>query len=384
VAAQNDLLGYVVLDPACGSGNFLYVAYRELRRLEKRLHEREVELRRRAGLRDQGSLSLHFPLHNIRGIEIDGFAVALARVTLWMGHKLAVDELELSESTLPLADLSGIQIGDALQIGWPPADAIIGNPPFHGASNMRSVLGDEYVAWLKREFGVGIKDYCVYWFRKAHARLPASGRPGLVGTNSISQNFGRGASLNFIVADGGVITNAVSTQDWPGEAAVDVSIVNWVKKPPILPAAAVLDGQDVPGITTSLRSAAVADVSMAARLDQNRGHSFEGVKPGGTGFVLDADEAASLLEASDAEYATVVRPYVVGDDIANNPTQAPSRWIIDFGTMSLEEAMGYPAALAIVRERVKPVRDTNRRAIRRERWGFSASRFRRCVSVSKG
>ncbi len=115
VAAQGDMLNYVVLDPACGSGNFLYVAYRELRRLEQRLQEREVELRRREGLRDQGSLSLHFPLSNVRGIEIDGFAVALARVTLWMGHKLAVDELGLSESTLPLGDLSGIQV---TRCGW--------------------------------------------------------------------------------------------------------------------------------------------------------------------------------------------------------------------------------------------------------------------------
>lgn len=79
--AQSDLLRYVVLDPACGSGNFLYVAYRELRRLEHRLQERERELRRRAGQREQGAMSLFFPLQNIRGIEIDPFAIALARVT---------------------------------------------------------------------------------------------------------------------------------------------------------------------------------------------------------------------------------------------------------------------------------------------------------------
>jgi len=68
--AQSDLLRYVVLDPACGSGNFLYVAYRELRRLEHRLQERERELRHRAGQREQGAMSLFFPLQNIRGIEI--------------------------------------------------------------------------------------------------------------------------------------------------------------------------------------------------------------------------------------------------------------------------------------------------------------------------
>jgi hypothetical protein len=152
ISAQNDLLNYVVLDPACGSGNFLYVAYRELRRVEKRLHERETELRKKEGMKEQQTLSLHFPLQNIRGIEIDGFAVALARVTLWMGHKLAVDELGLSEATLPLADLSGIQVADALRIEWPRADAIIGNPPFHGTKQLRSVLGDEYVEWLRRTF----------------------------------------------------------------------------------------------------------------------------------------------------------------------------------------------------------------------------------------
>jgi hypothetical protein len=187
---QDDLLNYVVLDPACGSGNFLYTAYRELRRLERRLHERESELRHAEGRRGaaQGALAAFFPLTNIRGIDIDAFAVSLARVTLWMGHKLAVDELDLDEATLPLGDLSGIRSGDALRLSWPTASVIIGNPPFHGDRNLRRLLGDDYVEWLKREFRCGVKDHCVYWFRKAHDALPAGERAGLVGTNSISQN----------------------------------------------------------------------------------------------------------------------------------------------------------------------------------------------------
>jgi len=368
LAAQRDLNRYVVLDPACGSGNFLYVAYRELRRLERRLSERERNLRRKAGLQEQEALSLHFPLENIRGIEIDGFAVALARVTLWMGHKLAVDELDVSERTLPLVQLTGIQTADALRVPWPRADAIIGNPPFHGASSLRSILGDEYVEWLKAEFDVGVKDLCAYWFRKAHDSLEPGGRAGLVGTNSISQNFGRGASLDYVVAQGGVMTSAVSTQDWPGEAAVDVSIVNWVKNPDVKPTRAILDGREVPGITPSLRSTADADLASARSLQANRGLSFEGVKPGGAGFVLTEDEALMLHSTEGADYASVVRPYLIGDDIAKDPQQRPRRWIIDFRTMTLEEAMEYPAALAIVRDRVKPVRDKNRRAVRRERW----------------
>ena len=251
--AQDALQRYVVLDPACGSGNFLYVAYRELRRIEAELRRRARDMRRSAGLREQATLALYFPLTNIKGIELDPFAVQLARVTMWMGHKLAVDELDLEERVLPLVDLSGIRRGDALKLEWPRADAIIGNPPYHGTKFLRGELGDEYVEWLRTEFKVGVKDYCVYWFRKAHEHLASGGGAGLVGTNSIAEGVNRGASLDYITADGSVITTAVASQDWSGEAAVHVSIVNWVKTPPQPPSTHVLDGREVSGITSSLR-----------------------------------------------------------------------------------------------------------------------------------
>ncbi len=374
VQAQNDLMDYVVLDPACGSGNFLYVAYRELRRLEKRLREREAELRRAAGIRDaeQGALSLFFPLSNIHGIELNGFAAAVARVTLWMGHKLTVDELGLNEATLPLADLSGIQQGDALRINWPRADAIVGNPPFHGDRHLRGLFGDEYVGWLEQEFGVGIKDYCVYWFRKSHENLASDSRAGLVGTNSVSQNRARSASLQYILDEGGVITDAVSSQDWPGEASVDVSIVNWVKEPTNPPLATRLDGQELDEpISASLRPLSLA-VDMAAELLANRGFAYYGPIPGGRGFVLEEEEAVSLLGRHGEAWREVVRPYLTGDDILSRPEHDPSRWIIDFGFMSLEEAMRFEEALLLVRERVKPQRDrTRRESYRRNWWRFS-------------
>ena len=72
-------------------------------------------------------------------------------------------------------------------------------------------------------------DYCVYWFRRAHDELPPGGRAGLVATNTIRQNETREASLDYVLANGGTITEAVSTQVWSGEAAVHVSIVNWMK-----------------------------------------------------------------------------------------------------------------------------------------------------------
>jgi hypothetical protein len=368
-AAWRDLMSYVVLDPACGSGNFLYVAYREVRRLELRLRERLAELRSAEGMAAQEEMEF-FPISNMRGLEIEVFAAELARVTLWMGHKLAAEEMRehgLNEPTLPLVDLSGVRRTHALRTAWPEADAIIGNPPYHGSQTLRTEVGDEEIDFLKQEFGIGVKDYSVYWFRKAHERLKPGGRAGLVATNSVTQNRNRKVSLEWIVENGGVITDAISTQDWTGDAAVDVSIVNWAKEPEVEPGPFVLDGIEVDGISPSLVPGE-ADVSRALPLASNAGFAFQGPIPVGQGFLLDEEEAQALLGREEAEYRAVVRPYLVGRDIAEDPGQEPTRWIIDFGTRSLEEAEAWPAALAIVEEHVKPVREKNRRKVRREKW----------------
>ncbi len=355
---QNDLLDYVVLDPACGSGNFLYTAYRELRRLERRLHEREGELRRAQGRKaaEQGALAAFFPLTNIKGIELDAFGVSLARVTLWMGHKLAVDELDLDEATLPLGDLSGIRSGDALRVPWPKASVIIGNPPFHGDRNLRGLLGEDYVKWLQSEFKCGVKDHCVYWFRKAQDHLQPGQRAGLVATNSIAQNRARSASLNYVVEHGGVITDAVTTQPWPGEAVVEVSIVNWVKEPEIPPSRFTLDEEVVEAIDTALEESTIP-IADVAPLPANRGIAFQGVIPRGEGFVISELEGHELRALTDADYSRVVLPYMGGKDITTSMVQAPSRFVVNFGSRTLEEAMEFPAALALVRERVKSQRD---------------------------
>lgn len=358
-------MDYVVLDPACGSGNFLYVAYRELRRIEQRLREREQELREAEGKGGQSPIAF-FPLQNLRGIEIDRFAVSLARVTLWMAHKLATLELGLDEATLPLADLSGIKVGDALRSTWPKANVIIGNPPFHGSQNMRREFGDDYVRWLDQRFGIGVKDYCVYWFRLAHDHLPDGERAGLVGTNSVSQNRMRHVSLNYIAENGGVITDAVSRQKWPGAAVVNVSIVNWVKKPTQPPAKFMLDGAEVTGVSTRLIESPL-QIEEFDPLPQNKGRCFQGPIPAGN-FYLSLADGDALRARTDADYRAVVRPYLNGDDITEDPRQRPRRYVIDFGFRSLEEAMLYPAALDVVRRQVKPERDKNRDQGFREKW----------------
>jgi hypothetical protein len=350
------LLNYVVLDPACGSGNFLYIAYRELRRLEQRLHAKERELRAAEGRRQAGqtALTAFFPLTNIRGIEINAFAVRLARVTLWMAHKLAVDELDLDEATLPLEDLSGIQAADALRVPWPRASVIVGNPPFHGDRHLRGLLGDDYVEWLKRQFGCGVKDHCAYWFRRAHDHLRPGQRAGLVGTNSIAQNRARSASLNYVVTNGGVITDAVSTQPWPGEAVVEVSIVNWVREPADLPATFTLDEAQVEGIDTALEESTIplADVPAVAA---NRGRAYQGFLPGAK-YDVTLAEGRELLSRTDAAYANVVKPYLSWRDLTSSVDQSPSRYVVDFAQMTLEDAMRFPAALAVDRTSAQPQR----------------------------
>lgn len=219
---------------------------------------------------------------------------------------------------------------------------------------------------LKTRFGIGLKDYAVYWFRKAQERLAAGGHGGLVATNSIAEGRNRVAALEYIAETGGVITHAVSSQDWPGEANVHVSIVNWVKFPRNPVSEFVLNGVTVAGISTTLRPG--SDAGLGELLEQNSGRQFFGVVPGGSGFLLSPSEAEELLARHDADYSTVIRPFLVGSDITNDPCQAPSRFVVDFHFNALEDAAKYPAALERARALVKPHRDKAKRKAYRERW----------------
>jgi hypothetical protein len=363
----DELCAFRVLDPACGCGNFLYVAYRDLRGLEHELKERIRTLARDKGLSVPVGPWPYFPLSNMQGIDIERSAVLIARVTLWMGHRQMIDRYGEAEDPLPLVDLSSVAVADALRVPWPETDCIIGNPPFLGSQHIRASFGDEYIKWLQREFDVGVKDFCTYWFRRAVNHLAPGQRAGLVGTNSIAQNRARSVSLAYVVEQGGVITDAISTQKWPGDAKVHVSIVNWIAKPSPQPTNFILDGVSVDGIGADLTESAGGSWSPVL-IAANRHRCFQGPSPVGAGFVISDGKTKELLAREDSDYSQVVRPYIIADDIAYVPDQGPQRWIVDFSQMPLEKAMSFPLALAIVRERVKPDRERNRRKARRERW----------------
>ena len=386
--ALNDLLARLttlrVLDPACGSGNFLYLAYREMKRLETRIRERLA-----TDFPGSQPVLNHVHARQFFGMDINGFAVELAKVTLMLGRKLAIDELHIADEVdLPLDNLdANFHIGDALmtkvdgdgetgtiQTPWPPADVIIGNPPFLGAKKLKPERGTEYVSGLRKLYPEipGMADYCVYWFRRANDHLPVptpsdhfAGRAGLVGTQNIRNNQSRVGGLDQITQTGTVL-EAVDSQPWSGEANVHVSIANWIKTqdPAILPKSRLLwhrmaplahgTGKQTRGRNSAkeydLESRSVAvisstlsdatDVSGAKLLEANGGWCYTGQYPRYEGFMLTDDEADTML-AKDARNRSVVWPFMVGSEILT--LGAPERWVIDFQTRPMPDAQSFTA-----------------------------------------
>ena len=145
-----DMYAFRVLDPACGSGNFLYVAYREMRRLEHEALALIADRRRSPDVAAQRALAYVTPDH-FHGIDVNPFAVEIAKVTMCLAKKLAADELGDDQQVLPLDNLDGsILAADALFTDWPRADAIIGNPPYLGRRKMVAELGADYTQRLAR------------------------------------------------------------------------------------------------------------------------------------------------------------------------------------------------------------------------------------------
>jgi SAM-dependent methyltransferase len=380
LSLRKELLTFRVLDPACGSGNFLYLAYRELVRLEILILARlAARLSTREYKRRVQSLSLVSP-RQFFGIDIDPFAVELAKITLLFGKKLALDEvmqtlearqLDLDlhqDQPLPLENLDGnIVQGDALFNAWPRADVIVGNPPYQSKNKMQEEFGRAYLNKLRAKYPAmpGRADYCVFWFRRAHDELAPGNRAGLVGTNTIRQNYSREGGLDHIVANGGTITNAVSSQVWSGDAVVHVSIVNWIKgeaKGKKRISRQLGDSIDSPweAKEVDVISAALTfetDVTTAGPLRTNAqsGACYQGQTHGHSGFLLSRAEGDRLI-AKDERNGAVLFPYLIGDELLGQRDSLPQRYVIDFGNRDLHEGQEFRDCFRILEEKVLPSR----------------------------
>ncbi|MCY3923512.1 MAG: class I SAM-dependent DNA methyltransferase [Chloroflexi bacterium] len=363
-----------VLDPACGSGNFLYVTLRLLKDLEQETIRWGAER-----LRISGEFPRVDP-HNVLGIEINPYAKELAGVAIWIGHiqwmldhgygfprdpvLQPLDNIELRDAILAYDE-----DGNPVPATWPDAEFIVGNPPFLGMGmRLRASLGDSYVGGLFEAWGAVVArgaDLCCYWHEMARVQI-ANGtakRAGLLATNSIRDGSGR-RTIERIRKTGAVFL-AWSDEPWTVEgAAVRVSIVGQDDGSETERA---LDNQLVVAINSDLTAG--IDLTAAERLKENKGVSFQGVKKGGD-FDIPGDKARRMLtqptNTNGRPNADVVVPLVSGLDIVRRQRD---RFIIDFGTESTAvQAAEYELPFGHVEDIVRPAREHNRNKRTRDLW----------------
>ena len=372
----NRLRAFTVLDPACGSGNFLYLALQALKDLE---HQVQFEAE-----------ALGFPRAfpeigpaNVKGIEINPYAAELARVSVWIGEIQWMRRNGFAESRNPiLKPLDTIECRDAIltpdntEPDWPEADVVIGNPPFLGSRLLIANLGEDYVSRMFATYVGRVPadvDLVCYWFHKAGQQI-ASGkatRAGLVATNSIRGGANRRALS--AATDNQRIFEAWSDEPWVIDgAAVRVSLVCFSRAGDEAVASTRLDGAAVDEIYTDLtarRDGIGVDLTKARRLAENAGVAFMGDTKGGP-FDIAGDLAREWLRLpanpNGRTNADVLKPWVNGMDLTRRPA---GKWIVDFGwTMPVGEAALYEEPFRWTTEHVYPMRQKTRRKARREYW----------------
>ena len=193
LALQDELASLTFLDPACGSGNFLTETYICLRRLENRII---AALQGGQGQFDLEGDTVKVSIRQFHGIEINDFAVAVAKSALWIAESQMLNEtqalLHRNIDFLPLKTYDGIVEGNALRMDWsslaPRFDYIMGNPPFAGAMKMKGEKRNDVEAVFPECPKVGEIDYVAGWYAKAAKLIRGtSTRCAFVSTNSISQ-----------------------------------------------------------------------------------------------------------------------------------------------------------------------------------------------------
>ncbi len=219
----------------------------------------------------------------------------------------------------------------------------------------------------------GSADLVAYFFLRSAMVTGAAGSVGLLATNTIAQGDTREVGLDQLLSDGWAIRRAVRSRTWPGVAALEIAQL-WLGRGWAGPS--FLDGVLVSRIRNDLRIGGRVDGD-PFRLQANSGKSFIGSYVLGMGFVLDEDEARSLIDA-DPRNAEVVQPYLNGQDLNSRPDQSPSRWVINFRDWDIGRAQAYPAVFEIIEQRVQPERAKlkGRNAIgtaRARRWWNYAS-----------
>jgi len=360
-----------VLDPACGSGNFLYVALRLLLDLQNEV----ISFSDHHGA---GRFFISVSPAQLHGIEINEYAHELAQITIWIGYiQWLVDNgyglpaepiLKPMQTILHMdAILAYDETGKPVEPEWPAVDVIMGNPPFLGSSKLRGELGTKYVDDLFNLYGdrLPASDLVCYWFEKARGMIENghTNRAGLLATNSIRGGVNRKV-LDRIKQSGDIFW-AQSNRDWILDgAAVNVSMVGFDDGKE---RERTLDNHLVLSINSDL--SALSDLTKARRLKENARIAFSGTKKGGPFDITDSFAKILISTSGNPNGRTnndVVKPWINGQAIVARPSE--NTWVIDFDNMSIEEASLYDAPFEYVKKNVLPERQKNNRARRRENW----------------
>jgi hypothetical protein len=385
------LKDYRVLDPACGSGNFLFLGLKTLKDIEHHSHLQAAAL----GLDRQADL-VTGP-HNVLGIELNEYAAELARVTVWIGelqwrieHGFAfktnpvlepLDHIECRDALLQFPHLPPVEGGgegkpafvraEPVEAAWPKANVVIGNPPFLGGSKKRGELGADYFDALNTVYAdrvPGFGDLVCYWFDKALHAIEHNhlGAAGLVSTNSIRGGANR--KVLDAICKRSHIFEAWSDESWINDgAAVRVSLVCFGHA-----AGARLNGVEVNSIHADLTPGSAdgssIDLTTAQPLAEAAGTCFMGASKKAP-FDIDGKTARGWLaqpNPNNKSNREVLRPLCNGIDLTR---RWGDRWIVDFGTqMSEADAALFEAPFAYVTMAVKPLREGNNREAYRKFW----------------
>ena len=383
-AFRQRLFDLTVLDPACGSGNFLYLALRSLLDLEKEVIDFDAAQNwGNVPLENRTGLSPRIRPDQMMGLEINPYAAELARTALWIGFIQWHQANGFPYTQQPiLTSLVSISQRDAilsdwhtdapLEPEWPDAECIIGNPPFLGGKRLRAELGDEYVDSLFRVYRDRVPaeaDLVCYWFEKARVMLD-QGRTKRVGLLA-TQGIRGGANRRILrrIKQSGDIFLAWSDHPWILDgAAVHISIVGFDDGSETN---RELDGEAVQSINANLTSG--VDLTTAVKLPKNLGAAFMGDTKGGP-FDISNSLAQEMLATPNPHgrgNADVVKPWVNGRDITD---RSRNMWIVDFGDMPEDQAALYEAPFEYTKAKVKPQRETSRSTIsswwlhERPRW----------------
>lgn len=349
-----------VLDPACGSGNFLYVAMRELKQLEQDLISYANQAFNISGMKRRVGPG------NMLGIDVDQYAVDLTRLSLWIGDIQWTLQQSMQRMPEPiLGQLEQIECRDAIldedgkRAEWPDAEFVIGNPPFLGMKRMRQELSERYVDRLRAAYADdldGRVDLCVYWHELARRQIAqgAAHRAGLLATQNIRGSFSRPVLER--IAESGAICFAYADEEWINDgAAVRISIIG---QDDGSETELSLGGESVSRINPDL-TAGTMYVASASELEENAGLAFTGVQYNGP-FEISHDVASQMLgeplNVNGRPNSDVIFPVRNAHDLAQRPR---GNHIIDFGQdIDRRDAALYEEPWEYAKEHIRPHRES--------------------------